>query len=242
MLLNDRLIGGTDPAVPDLYPDFYPYLVLNGQNGLSYLTCSYYLGAQPTAKYRRVNMGVESNVSSKTTERRRLWFSQTNGSVGHVGITTAKVVMMVFGSQQGGGAAIIAAGNKAFLRGADATHHSLTDPVIANDNHVVWIDGERKEKPSEAYFSGGWQIVTVDVTGETLYGFGPSGDTGSHQECGGQNYGEILIFDTELTDAERISAERYLAVKWGLIGQYKASLDRRVDLIGAGSASDFYGV
>ena len=237
MLLNNRLIGGSDPTVPELYPDFYPYLVLNGQNGLSYLSCSYYQGAQPTAKYRRVNGGVESQQASKTTERRRLWFSGSDGSTGQVGIKTAKIVMMVFGSQQGGGAAIIAAKDKVFLRGADATHHALTDPVIANDNHVVWIDGERKEKPSETYFSGGWQIVTVDVTGETLYGFGPSGDTGSHQECGGQNYGEILIFDAELTETERIAAERYLAVKWGLIGQYKASLDRRVDLIGEGSAT-----
>ena len=236
MLLNNRLIGGSDPTAPELYPDFYPYLVLNGQNGLSYLSCSYYLGSQPTAKYRRVNMGVGSDVSSRTPERRRLFFSNSNGGASLVGITTAKVVMMVFGSQQGGGAAMIGAKNKAFLRGADATHHELTDPVIANDNHVVWIDGERKEKPSETYFSGGWQIVTVDVTGETLYGFGPSGDLNSHQECGGQNYGEILIFDAELTDAERIAAERYLAVKWGLIDQYKASLPRRVDLVGEGAA------
>ena len=42
--------------------------------------------------------------------------------------------------------------------------------------------------------------------------------------AGGQNYAEVILFDSALTDAERASCERYLAKKWGLTAAYHGEM------------------
>ena len=75
-----------------------------------------------------------------------------------------------------------------------------------------------KVNPTTTGLSGGWQIISLDITGHDVNGFGWAKD---YTTCGGQNYGEILVFTNVLADAERVNVETYLAAKWGLAGQYQ---------------------
>ena len=65
---------------------------------------------------------------------------------------------------------------------------------------------------------GGWQIISLDISGHNINAFGWAS---YYKNCGGQNYGEILVFSEVLADAERVSVETYLANKWGLTAQYQ---------------------
>ena len=72
----------------------------------------------------------------------------------------------------------------------------------------------RTDKPS-----GGWQIVSIDMTATNIVVNG----LGTHQTAntyGGQNYAEIVFFGEAPTEAERVACEAYLAEKWGLKSTY----------------------
>lgn len=231
-LINDRLVSS---GKIDEFPDFYPYLVTDGPNGLSYLSFGQYRGGG-SRSYTKIADGIRSTKTDSMGERRRLWV--TTGTSQSASTMTPKMVMMVFGSQQGGGAAMLGMENNVFKRGNSAStsmEHSLSDPITTCTTHDIWLDGE-KVNPAETYFSGGWQIVTLDTTQCTFCGLGAVGNLGSHADSGGQNYGEILVFSSSLTEGQRVAAERYLAKKWGLLGQYKGGeCAARIDLSGSGT-------
>ncbi|MFA7054503.1 MAG: hypothetical protein WC328_15930, partial [Kiritimatiellia bacterium] len=123
-----------------------------------------------------------------------------------------KFVTMVFGSQNGGGKALVGLSDGALMRSA----FTKDDPIapIAID---AWVDGV-KVNPTTTGLSGGWQIISLDITGHDINGFGWAQN---YTTCGGQDYGEILVFTEVLADAERVNVETYLATKWGLSGQYQ---------------------
>lgn len=56
---------------------------------------------------------------------------------------------------------------------------------------------------------------------------------------GGQNYAEVILFDSAPTEAERKACERYLARKWGLATSYQGGMpdgEYRLNSAGANTA------
>jgi len=175
-------------------PGVFPYRVKNGLNGLSYFSCG------NVGSSRRLPTGWGSlDTASMTPPADKT-------------LTGTKFVTMVFGSQNGGGKALVGLGDGALARSA----YTKDDPIaqIAID---AWVDGV-KVNPTTTGLSGGWQIISLDITGHNINAFGWASD---YNTCGGQNYGEILVFTETLTDAERVNVETSLAKKWGLTGQYQ---------------------
>jgi len=183
--------SGTD--FEDL-PQVFPYRVQNSLNGLATFSCG------PVGSSRRIQTSAGSlDVTSLTQPS-------------NPALAGTKFVTMVFGSQNGGGKALVGLSDGALARSA----FTKDDPIapIAID---AWVDGV-KVNPTSTGLSGGWQIISLDITGHNVNAFGWAAD---YNTCGGQNYGEILVFNEVLADAERVSVETYLAKKWGLTGQYQ---------------------
>ena len=78
-------------------------------------------------------------------------------------------------------------------------------------------------------FSGQWEVFSMSPTNSTLLsacgiGLGSMGGTGA--ESGGIKYAELLIYD-RLLDSETVKKiERFLARKWGLVGDMFICSDR----------------
>ena len=169
-----------------------PYLSANAQNGLSVLD---FVRSQDRAV--------------------RFYFDKTAGT--HVA-QTPKFVIMVFGSHFGGGYALF--GNKAgtFARVGNGCDKPIL-PASAT-NCRLWLDGKRAADPTQAYFDEGWQVISFDPAGAEINGLALTTDDAGAQTSGKQRFGEILLFNEELTDAERYTVERYLAAKWGLLDKF----------------------
>ena len=134
----------------------------------------------------------------------------------------AKLVVMVFDSSPGGGAAVLGNESGAFKRAGLSIKYPIL-PETATDCSV-WLDGVAQADPTNCYFSGGWQVISIDPGAATVSGLARPDSTNVNAK-GGQNIAEILIFDEELTDDERIHVERYLAEKWGLESSYNGGVD-----------------
>ncbi len=183
--------SGTD--FEDL-PQVFPYRVQNSLNGLATFSCG------PVGSSRRIQTSAGSLDTANLTPP------------ANPALAGTKFVTMVFGSQNGGGKALVGLSDGALMRSA----FTKDDPIalIAID---AWVDGV-KVNPTTTGLSGGWQIISLDITGHDINGFGWAQN---HTTCGGQDYGEILVFTETLTDAERVNVESYLAKKWGLEVQYQ---------------------
>jgi len=187
------VMAGSLPDFEDL-PGVFPYRVKNGLNGLATFSCG------PVGSSRRIPTG---------------WGSLDTASMvppADKTLTGTKFVTMVFGSQNGGGKALVGLADGALARSAYTKDAPISQ--IAID---AWVDGV-KVNPTATGLSGGWQIISLDITGHNINAFGWAND---YNTCGGQNYGEILVFTETLTGAERVNVETYLAKKWGLTGQYQ---------------------
>ena len=201
-----------------------PYLVEDGLNGKPYVS----FGTMHKAGVANAKYDSNGNLVSLTSsqyEDRRLWAwdgatpGDTKPSSGTTTTFGAKYCIMVFGSQQGGGKAIIGdaagtgCGNLARPNGA------VTDAWTYYESGCSFkVDGV-DVAPRTAKPSGGWQIVSVDMTATNIVVNG----LGTHQSVntyGGQNYAEIIFFSEAPTEAERMACESYLADKWGLASTY----------------------
>lgn len=206
----------------------YPLAMANACNGLTAFSCGPY---QTSAAQTYVFDDGSPSVASSATQARRILVAK-NGSVAETAPEPAGAVVMVFGSQNGGGAALIGTKSGAFGRTGTTCEAGLT----TNTAHRVFVNGRRVADPAAERLSGGWDIVTVELDGESLSAFGWCGSDGKNNDyahCGGQNYGEILVFADVPSDGVRIAAERYLARKWGLADKYAHGADS-VELAGRG--------
>lgn len=133
---------------------------------------------------------------------------------------SAALVLMVFEPAPGGGKSVLGNKDGAFARKSAA----ITSPILPENctGCSVWINGEAKADPTNCFFESGWQILTIDPGEYTLNGLALPSDT-NMDAAGGMNVAEILIFDEDLSDTERMRVERYLADKWGLAGSYKGA-------------------
>ena len=190
---NDRRPGATVYAYNNRGEDqwqVYPYVMTNNQNGLSMVSLGSFQQYLP-AEY-------ESRL-----EARRIYLS-TNLSPQHV--------VMMFGSQSGGGISVLS--GDAFRRPGLTTNdfRNPATPILASASYPVWTNGVPIVATNTG-LSGGNQILTVNTKGVALNALGWRID---HQTAGGQNYGEVLFYTNALSTIQRMTAEVYLAAKWGL--------------------------
>lgn len=202
-----------------------PVTVAQGLNGLTYAAMS--------TGNRRIGFWTAQAVTDRDAGTREVWNYTCSDF-------RPRYCIMVFGSQAGGGCALLASSDEYFIRNGKPTDKaSVTKDTFIFDNDIpVYVDGEAKPGQSTG-LSGGWQILSFPTYGKQVVGLASSGNLGNYLTSGNANYAEILFFDRELNEVERVTVERYLATKWGLTGTYHDSgVGKRpvtVDARGAGT-------
>lgn len=140
--------------------------------------------------------------------------------------------LMVYGSPLGGGTAMLG-GNTAFYRaGSSATdYRNPATPMFSSSSadYPVWTNGVSVVATNTG-FNGGYQILSVNTKGQLVNALGWRTDPGN---AGGQNYAEVLFYTNALTTLQRLTAEAYLAKKWGLPFAYTCELSNATVAAGA---------
>ena len=187
--------------------DIHPLAITNGLNGRTFLSFSGSVSRR-TFHFERTPEQLRADGKDVTA---------------NIGAFNPKFAVLVFGSQGGGGWSMFSSSDKYFDRGTgmeNANRFNKDYPIFANAI-PTWRNGVSID-PTTTNHSGDWDVFSIDCSGapKGMTGIGTRSGTGNSNEGGGQMYGEILFFDKVLTDAERQSAERYLAAKWGLMDSY----------------------
>ena len=207
-----------NPAVSQDVPQVLPYVVADGPNGLPYLGFGQSGSRLPF-----------HSASTECTGSR----APTGGDIATFSDCT--MCVMVFGSQGGGGSAILGDTSKSFARKAKTTNNAWMTNAVCK----LIVDG-REVVPTSERPSGGWQIVSADLTtrAHALSCIGAEhATTGNSVNPGGQNYAELIFFREKPTPAERADCERYLAAKWGLEAGYELWDVDYADITGNGTVS-----
>lgn len=204
--IQSRYDTGTDTQAEYVFPFVAPY-----SETLNYIACA--------------NLPADRGSDS-----RRMAIQTFNGTKWTGAEIAPKFIVLVYGSQAGGGKAIFGSSAGSWERS------SLTDfsaPLTGNAKVEAWMDG-RSVVPTTTGFNGDWQIVSLRPNGLLVQGIGFS--KVQHQDAGHCNYAEILFFNEDLTDEERIDVERYLAKKWNLSASYAGhAAARRINPFGTGT-------
>ena len=218
---NNRGTGMADGT----YTSVMPYVVSNGCNGLTYLTCGNLAAFGRRLPFIKVVDGVEQATVNGN--------GIGNGLENDAYSLDVKYVVMAFGSQRGGGNAVAGHLTRA-ATGASTT----ADVGLFGTARATRLNGN-EVNPETTGLNGGWQIVSfAPNSGEKVsgLGFGPSAGTyGSYY--GGQNYAEVLLFTNMPTAYEIASVERYLAKKWGISTYSTADGVSETRLYGSGTVS-----
>ena len=256
---NDRRAEQT--AVYGLNPTgggkirYYPYVLTNVCNGASVVSFGEYKGVLD-AKWAYVDSS--GNVPSWATsaslnECRRLPFNKA---------VPVKWSAMVYSSALGGGHMLLGGyclkenpdvregeafepGNTSFNEpkeeGEKAPYYYFGrdwgGPRVLNYGSVsAWLDGVKLDNPGSATLNGGCQILTIDSRqsdgrGTEVRALGTWTD--DDHNCGGQIYGEILLFTNDVTIAQRRAVESYLAAKWRVPG-YEIAVGNNVSVEAGG--------
>ena len=207
----------------------YPLAVQDGCNGLTIISLG---GYEKNEAVTYVFDDGTDPLTKSAQSARRILLAKNDITANGTGPQQVGAVTMVFGSQNGGGAAIVGTLNGAFCR----TGTTLSAGITTNTAHRIFVNGELVADPPSQKLSGGWDVITVEMDGETLSAFGWGGSDGANNDwshCGGQNYGEIIVFSAVPSDGQRVAAELYLAKKWGLAAKYT----RKNDMVLSGSGT-----
>ena len=138
-------------------------------------------------------------------------------------VTSVRSVFVVLGSQEGGAYLLGAVNAPHFHRGNRSGNVFM--PITKDNvlfgwdvsanvlNGATYLDGDRVASPTSQTLSGGYQLVevlTTDNTTADLFG----GDRTYTDRVGGQRLAEVIVYDRQLTERERLQTERYLQKKW----------------------------
>ena len=141
-------------------------------------------------------------------------------------------VFAVWGSRNGGGSGIFGTGGSAYnqgmglTRGGSAFGASKDDPILRSGASYhypgfggdyayasrFYLNGEAKD-PAVVGFSGGYDIVSL----VTYNAFGMSALSSGglyHQYYGGEEIGELIVYERALSEEEAKKVEAYLRKKW----------------------------
>ena len=189
-----------------------PYVVSNGCNGLTYVTMGQLEAYGRRMPFVSVVDGVEQINTSNPAEF-------PSYSIG------ATYVIMVFGSQNGGGQAVVQGMPRASTGDSVAAEAGIFDT-----SRVTRLDGLEVDSVNTG-FNGGWQVLSFVPKADAAKGIGW---LWNNLRCGGQNVAEVLVFTNKLSALDIVTAEKYLAEKWG-VSSYNGACEVR--LFGGGTAS-----
>lgn len=220
---NTRMWRGGKEPKENFVLEVLPYIVPKGLNGLNYISFG------KTGGKCTVGWGLDTN--SIHARRLPFWKGEADGAVkaaGAAATSECKYAIMVYGSQQGGGMALLGTTTTSAAR--PTRNSTLSDPWIGINaaKFSLFADGEEVD-PATGKPNGGWQIVSLDMTGQKTVVDSIGAQTASGENAtaaGGQNYAEVILFESAPTEAERKACERYLAKKWGLTQSYKGGSAR----------------
>ena len=203
-----------------------PLLVTNALNGL------------PVIDFR------EYTPSLTSTDQCFLEFSEACADI--------REVIMVFGSEYGGNT-LLGTKNGAqrhFIR----TRDNYTAPMLSTSASLYLRKGETRKNgefvdPVSTGLSGGFDVVSFSTVVGGVYSDAFANDV--YAACGGQQLGEVFIFDRTLTLGERLDTEAYLMKKWkgvtlpgyesSVVGSVAIAANAVVEVIGDLSVSGLSG-
>ena len=213
---------GTDTGV---YNGVYPYVISNGCNGLTYVTCGNLANFGRRMPFIKVVNGEEMITVNGN--------GVGNGLENDSYYLDVKYVIMAFGSQRGGGNAV--AGR--LVRATTGTSVAAGTGIFAA-NRSTRLDGAEVD-PTATGFNAGWQILSfAPNSGEKVAGLGLGAGSGTYGSYyGGQNYAEVLVFTNKPTACEFATVEKYLANKWGISTYATSDAESETRLFGDGTAT-----
>ena len=227
-------------------PLAFPYRLKDACNGLPVM--SFGAGAQIDRKWAQTNAdGTPIDDGTKMSENRRLPFNKPLAVTWAVMVYGSQNTATPNGGMYLGGYvptndAFGKAGNyQAVFEDGEAD--AWSDDAVSYDGRFgencffrgwsnvgnrilgmkrpVWLDGLSVAAPDSENLKPGYQILTIDArrpdeTGTAVRAIGTKGDDGYN--CGGQVYGELMLFTNGLSRVQRLAAEAYLAQKWRVPG------------------------
>lgn len=227
-------------------PLAFPYRLKDACNGLPVM--SFGAGAQIDRKWAQTNAdGTPIDDGTKMSENRRLPFNKPLAVTWAVMVYGSQNTATPNGGMYLGGYvptndAFGKAGNyQAVFEDGEAD--AWSDDAVSYDGRFgenyffrgwsnvgnrilgmkrpVWLDGLSVTAPDSESLKPGYQILTIDArrsdeTGTAVRAIGTKGDDGCN--CGGQVYGELMLFTNGLSRVQRLAAEAYLAQKWRVPG------------------------
>lgn len=202
------------PNQHNIMPGTHPFRVLGGLNGKDYISFGTAKVGSRTATTHPKLAGGNYTLNGVLTENARGYFYEygtTKWGSGYKGLKPMWA-FLVFGSQNGGGYNLLGSDSQSFKRGAKDLSAPLTAHAAAIEKGRAWVDGTSVALDQSNVLNGGWQIITLNL--KRLVEINTLGSPG------GQNYAEIIFFEQDLSEAQRVDIELYLAEKWGLRAQY----------------------
>ena len=215
------------------------YTDKGGADGVNFNTIS---AAIAPAFPRRIQQDGKASMTLPANDKARMRLYQ-NGSASSIHALTG---FCVVNASLGGGYALFYDSDKYLTRTStyEAPYPTKDAPILATSNGSLSmrLDGAAVANPTATGYSDGWQIVSFKCAGASkpcrIGGLGQSSaiDTGNYN--GGQIYGEIILFDTLLSEDEIRHVEAYLSKKWG-IGIAHATEDHAAEasLFGEGTVT-----
>ena len=144
-------------------------------------------------------------------------------------LSDMRTVFWVLGSQNGGGWLLGDGGSYPYCRGGAGTgggtansplwDSTYSDPNVKNG--ATYINGQAVNGTTTG-LSGGYQLVDIVTAGNTAANALAAGNS-IPARTGGQQLGELIVYNTALTDAQRQAVEQYLDIKWFGEGPLPAS-------------------
>ena len=189
---------GTSPAGGNSYNSsmnrLYPVLMTNGYDGVrSYMS------------FKNESQCVRAQLYAAKAE-----------SPGYERGIPAKFAIMVYGSHHGGSAGLLATEDGRFKRRESPTAASATfdDPIMLDNGFDVWMNGRKVEENATQKLSGGWDIVSIDLTknGEPSKIIGLGFAQNYSSDGGGALYAEVDESHIEATVLSSI--EDSLTLTW----------------------------
>ena len=172
----------------------------------------------------------EIDVSSPTSDTgnclRPRQYPNTSPTVGDGGSNMTipcRTVFMASDSFRGGGSPVLAGvsgGDGIAYRIHDGNYGDYREPIWANGTHArvtggeTRLNGVRVKSPTVTGFTGAPEVFSFTTTANQNIGcFGQLYNTQKGVNYG-EVFGEILLYNVELTGADRLAVEAYLMGKW----------------------------